>query len=94
MKKLILAALLAAPMGVSAAEGEVCIAKAIQPASEHSQALTNETRFECLAAGNDTTIPEIYKNELLPVSQTPSLGVMMKPEVANGKENLYPRVQA
>ncbi|MBW8312628.1 MAG: hypothetical protein K0M64_11425 [Rhizobium sp.] len=57
MKKLILVA----PMGVSAANGELCIAKAVQPASEHSQALTNDTRFECLAAGNDTTIPEIYK---------------------------------
>ena len=34
------------------------------------------------------------ENGLLPVSQTPSLGVMMKPEVANGKENVYPRVQA
>ena len=31
---------------------------------------------------------------LLPVSQTPSLGVMMKPEVANGKEDVYSRVQA
>jgi hypothetical protein len=31
---------------------------------------------------------------LLPVSQTPSLGVMMKPEVANGKENVHSRVQA
>lgn len=37
---------------------------------------------------------ERFLGELLPVSQTPSLGVMMKPEVANGKENLYPRVQA
>ena len=61
MKKLTLAALLAVPMGASAADGEVCIAKAIQPASEHWQALTNDTRFECLAVGKDTTIPEIYK---------------------------------
>lgn len=73
MKKLILAALLAAPTGVSAAEGEVCIAKAIQPASEHSQALTNETRFECLAAGNDTTIPEIYKKGWKVVSVFPQM---------------------
>ena len=31
---------------------------------------------------------------LLPVSQTPSLGVMMKPEVANGKETVQQGVQA
>ena len=31
---------------------------------------------------------------LLPVSQTPSLRVMMKPEVAHGKENDFPRAQA
>lgn len=61
MKKLILAALLAAPMTASAAEGEVCIAKADQPASDLSGALTNDTRFECQAAGKDITIPEIYK---------------------------------
>jgi hypothetical protein len=30
---------------------------------------------------------ELYRRfELLPASQTPSLGVMMKPEVANGYE--------
>ncbi|HKZ09553.1 MAG TPA: hypothetical protein VJL61_02465 [Rhodanobacteraceae bacterium] len=28
----------------------------------------------------------IWNLELLPASQTPSLGVMMKPEVANGNE--------
>lgn len=49
-----------------------------------------------LAAYSDgkCTKPTSASSELLPVSQTPSLGVMMKPEVANGKENLYPRVQA
>lgn len=73
MKKLILAALLAAPMGVSAAEGEVCIAKAIQPASEHGQALSNDTRFECLAAGKDTTIPEIYKKGWKVTAQFPQM---------------------
>lgn len=32
---------------------------------------------------------------LLPVSQTPSLGVMMKPEVVHGNEkNIQQRVQA
>ncbi|MGE4088981.1 MAG: hypothetical protein AB7F93_12970 [Immundisolibacter sp.] len=32
---------------------------------------------------------------LLPVSRTPSLGVMMKPEVAHGNETgVQPRVQA
>lgn len=31
---------------------------------------------------------------LLLVSQTPGSGVMMKPEVANGKEAVQPRVQA
>lgn len=73
MKKLILAALLAAPMGVSAADGEVCIAKAIQPPSDHLQALSNDTLFECLAAGNDTTIPEIYKKGWKVVSVLPQM---------------------
>jgi hypothetical protein len=73
MKELILAVLLAAPMAVSAAEGEVCIAKAIQPASEHGQALSNDTRFECLAAGKDTTLPEIYKKGWKVTSQFPQM---------------------
>jgi hypothetical protein len=31
---------------------------------------------------------------LLPVSQTPGLGLMMKPEVANEQTTIQPRVQA
>ncbi len=38
---------------------------------------------------------QMRENGLLPVSQTPSLGVMMKPEVVHGsKKNIQPRVQA
>lgn len=80
MKKLILAVLLAAPMQASAADGEVCIAKAIQPPSDHLQGLSNDTRFECLAAGNDTTIPEIYKKGWKVVSVFPQ----MVPDAASG----------
>ena len=41
------------------------------------------------------TNEEIGKAGLLPVSQTPSLGVMMKPEVVHGNEkNIRQRVQA
>lgn len=80
MKKLVLAVLLAAAMVASAADGEVCIAKTVQPTSEHGQALSNDTRFECLAAGKDTTIPEIYKKGWKVISQFPQ----MIPDAATG----------
>lgn len=80
MKKLILAALLAAPMGASAASGEVCLSKERQPESVPAYALTNETRFECLAAGSDTTLPEIYKNGWKVVSVFPQ----MMPDATTG----------
>lgn len=73
MKKLILAALLAAPMAASAAGGEVCIEKASQPPSEHGAAFSNNTRFECLVAGKDTTIPEIYKKGWKVTAQFPQM---------------------
>lgn len=60
MNKFLLAALLASPLAATAAEGEICLTAAVQadPVSQH--AVTNNTVFDCQAAGKKT-IPQLYK---------------------------------
>ena len=61
MKKLFACVLLAAPVSLAAAEGELCMANIEQAQVAQWNAVTNKTRFECLTAGEDITIPELYK---------------------------------
>ena len=61
MRKLLTCVLVATPLSVAAADGELCMANIAQDQSSDWNAVTNRTKFECLTAGEDVTIPEIYK---------------------------------
>ena len=61
MKKLIACVLLAAPVSLAAAEGELCTAKIEQAHPAEWNAVSNKTQFECLTAGEAITIPELYR---------------------------------
>lgn len=61
MKKFLAFALLVAPLPLAAADGELCIANIAQEQASEWNAVTNKTKFECLTAGGDITIPELYK---------------------------------
>jgi hypothetical protein len=60
---------------------------------------TNTSTGFVFSLNQDLLLERIYgvhvdRHELLPVSRTPSLGVMMEPEVDDGTETIQPRVQA
>lgn len=61
MRKLLVCALIAAPLSSAAAVGELCLSNLAQGEASEGNALTNTTRYECLTAGEDITIPELYK---------------------------------
>jgi hypothetical protein len=44
------------------------------------------SNYSCMDSSCKRPNKSLEQSELLPASQTPSLGVMMKPEVANGNE--------
>ena len=60
VKNLLFALRLAFPLAGIAAEGEVCLTAAVQADPVSQNAVTNNTVFDCQAAGKKT-IPQLYK---------------------------------